>query len=136
MECKLRFTSLRNSKSFIHSCIVNLSMFSIQSFIFCISLQCGLTQADEDITFSTSSSSLDNDFVFHQIEGKVIPPDPKPADWHWLTRILVDGGKKLAFLKVTVYKVTILKTLNMQFIMYINIFYQYILSFRKTTHLW
>ena len=41
--------------------------------------------------------------MFHQIEGKVIPPDPKPADWHWLTRILVDGGKKLTFLKVTVY---------------------------------
>jgi len=99
MECKLRFTSLRNSKSFIHSCIANLSMFSIHYFIFGILLLSCLTQADEDITFSTSSSSLDNDFVFHQIEGKVIPPDPKPADWHWLTRILVDGGKKLAFLK-------------------------------------
>ena len=131
MECKLRFTSLRNSKCFIHA--VNLSMFSIQCFIFGILLLSGLNQADEDITFSTSSSSLDNDFVFHQIEGKVIPPDPKPADWHWLTRILVDGGKKLAFLKVTVYKVTILrtyyfcKTLNIQFL---------ILSYRKTTHLW
>ena len=120
MECKLRFTGLRNSKCFIHSCIVNLSMFSIHCFIFCILLQCGLTQADEDITFSTSSSSLDNDFVFHQIEGKVIPPDPKPADWHWLTRILVDGGKKLAFLKVTVYKVTILRTSLISVIIFVR----------------
>jgi len=59
-----------------------------------------LTQAEDDITFASSGSSSDvNDLVFHQIEGKVTPPDPKPADWYWATRILVDGGKKLAFLK-------------------------------------
>ena len=61
-----------------------------------------LTRAEDDITFTTSTSSIENnDLVFHQIEGKVTPPDPKPADWHWATRILIDGGKKLAFLKVT-----------------------------------
>ena len=35
------------------------------------------------------------------IEGKVIPPEPKPSDWHWTTRILIDGGVvKTAFIKV------------------------------------
>jgi len=34
------------------------------------------------------------------IEGKVIPPEPKPSDWHWTTRILIDGGVvKTAFIK-------------------------------------
>jgi len=58
------------------------------------------TQAEDDITFASSgSSSESSDLVFHQIEGKVTPPDPKPTDWYWATRILVDGGRKLAFLK-------------------------------------
>ena len=36
------------------------------------------------------------------IEGKVIPPEPKPSDWHWTTTILIDGGVvKTAFIKVT-----------------------------------
>ena len=63
-----------------------------------------LTSAEDDVTFasSSSSSSDNNELMFHQIEGKVTPPDPKPADWHWATRILIDGGKKLAFLKVTI----------------------------------
>ena len=59
------------------------------------------TQAEDDITFASSgSSSESSDLVFHQIEGKVTPPDPKPTDWYWATRVLVDGGRKLAFLKV------------------------------------
>merc|ERR1711936_872687 len=34
------------------------------------------------------------------IDGKVLPPvDPKPLDWHWSTTVLVDGGKKTAFIK-------------------------------------
>jgi len=28
------------------------------------------------------------------IEGKVKSPSPKPADWHWNTRILIDGGRR------------------------------------------
>ena len=56
--------------------------------------------AEEDITFVTSTTNENAELVFHQIEGKVTPPDPKPSDWYWATRILVDGGKKLAFLKV------------------------------------
>ena len=35
-----------------------------------------------------------------QFEGKILPPDHKPLDWYWSTRILIDGGKRLAFIKV------------------------------------
>ena len=58
------------------------------------------TNAEEDVTFSNSLTNDNVDLVFHQIEGKVTPPEPKPTDWYWATRILIDGGKKLAFLKV------------------------------------
>ena len=34
-----------------------------------------------------------------KIEGKLVTPEPKPLDWHWNTRILVDGGRKSAFIK-------------------------------------
>ena len=58
------------------------------------------TRAEEDITFVSGTTNENAELVFHQIEGKVTPPDPKPSDWYWATRILIDGGKKLAFLKV------------------------------------
>ena len=58
------------------------------------------TNAEEDVTFSNSLTNDNVDLVFHQIEGKVTPPEPRPTDWYWATRILIDGGKKLAFLKV------------------------------------
>jgi len=29
----------------------------------------------------------------HTIEGKVKLPSPKPTEWHWTTRVLVDGGR-------------------------------------------
>ena len=60
------------------------------------------TNAEEDVTFSNSLSNDNVELAFHQIEGKVTPPEPKPSDWYWATRILIDGGKKLAFLKVNV----------------------------------
>ena len=37
--------------------------------------------------------------TFH-IEGKIAPPDIKPKDWYWTTRIFLDGGKRFAYLKV------------------------------------
>ena len=37
--------------------------------------------------------------TFH-IEGKITPPETKPKDWYWTTRILLDGGNRLAYLKV------------------------------------
>ena len=35
----------------------------------------------------------------YKIEGKIVSPEPKPSDWHWNTRILVDGGWKSAFIR-------------------------------------
>jgi hypothetical protein len=35
-----------------------------------------------------------------QFEGKILPPDNKPLNWHWTTRILIDGGRRVAFIKV------------------------------------
>ena len=34
-----------------------------------------------------------------QIEGKVAPPDSKPKDWYWTTKIYLEGGKRMAYLK-------------------------------------
>ena len=34
-----------------------------------------------------------------KIEGKLVTPEPKPLDWHWNTRILVDGGLRSAFIR-------------------------------------
>ena len=62
-------------------------------------LLCQFIKADEDITFN-SPTNEENELTLHQIEGRVTPPDPKPSDWYWSTRILIDGGKKLAFIKV------------------------------------
>ena len=85
-----------DSKAILFHSIVNFS-FVVITFTL---LQC--TGAEDDVTFASSSasSSENNELIFNQIEGKVTPPDPKPVDWYWATRILIDGGKKLAFLKV------------------------------------
>lgn len=34
-----------------------------------------------------------------KIEGKLVTPEPKPVDWHWNTRIMIDGGRRSAFIK-------------------------------------
>ena len=34
-----------------------------------------------------------------QIEGKVAPPDFIPEDWYWTTKIYLEGGKRMAYLK-------------------------------------
>ena len=47
---------------------------------------------DSDLEIESMSS--------FQIEGKIAPPDPKPKDWYWATRIHLDGGKRMAYLKV------------------------------------
>ena len=89
-------------------CYLNSSKHTILSRLsFLIFVLIHSTRGDDDLAFATSSSTYSaaaesNELVFHQIEGKVTPPDPKPADWYWATRILVDGGKKLTFLKVNV----------------------------------
>jgi len=45
----------------------------------------------------TSSSAMPSSL--HRIEGKVFPPEPKPRDWHSATRIVLDGGRKVGFLR-------------------------------------
>ena len=49
---------------------------------------------DADLQAAASTSNF-------QIEGKISPPDPKPKDWYWATQILLDGGKRQGFLKVS-----------------------------------
>lgn len=34
-----------------------------------------------------------------QIEGKIAPPDLKPKDWYWTTKISLEGGKRMGYLK-------------------------------------
>jgi hypothetical protein len=34
-----------------------------------------------------------------QIKGKVAPPDFKPKDWYWTTKIYLEGGKRMAYLR-------------------------------------
>ena len=40
-----------------------------------------------------------------KVEGKVYPPDIRPRDWFSDTRIVVDGGRKVGFLKVSAVRV-------------------------------
>ena len=47
-----------------------------------------------------AESDIEQTLETFQIEGKIAPPDPKPKDWYWSTRIYLDGGKRVAFLKV------------------------------------
>lgn len=49
---------------------------------------------------TATDTELDTEATTFQIEGKVTPPDPKPKDWHWTTKIYLDGGKRMAYLKV------------------------------------
>jgi len=35
----------------------------------------------------------------YKIEGKILPPDNIPPDWHSITTVTIDGGKRRAFLK-------------------------------------
>jgi len=47
----------------------------------------------------SSEIEVDIDSNSFQIEGKVAPPDPKPKDWYWTTKIFLEGGKRMAYLK-------------------------------------
>ena len=78
----------------------NFSQFwNLHKILLLVLLLCHFIKAEEDVTFN-SPSNEENELTLHQIEGRVTPPDPKPSDWYWSTRILIDGGKKLAFIKV------------------------------------
>ena len=57
---------------------------------------CCIIYASPDVEVE---QSVPSSLTFH-IEGKITPPETKPKDWYWTTRILLDGGKRLAYLKV------------------------------------
>ena len=82
----------------------NLIMFLFTLLLVSIGRTC---QCEEDVSFTTSTTSgavstadINSDVTLFQIEGKVTPPDIKPNNWYWTTRILIDGGKRVAFIKV------------------------------------
>jgi len=52
-----------------------------------------VSAASSDLELEVESSSN------FQIEGKVAPPDFKPKDWYWTTKIYLEGGKRMAYLK-------------------------------------
>ena len=73
----------------------------MQTLSLILLLLCTFSKGDEDLTFTASSLDAENELALFQIEGKVTPPEPNPLDWYCATRILIDGGRKLAFIKVT-----------------------------------
>ena len=63
----------------------------LEAFIFFF-MTYGLCLLVSTVTEVESSSNF-------QIEGKVAPPDLKPKDWYWTTKIYLEGGKRMAYLK-------------------------------------
>lgn len=57
------------------------------------------------ITSKAGASEAETEASSFLIEGKIAPPDPRPKDWFWTTRISLDGGKRSAFLKVISLKI-------------------------------
>ena len=52
-----------------------------------------VSAASSDLEVEVESSSN------FQIEGKVAPPDFIPKDWYWTTKIYLEGGKRMGYLK-------------------------------------
>ena len=46
------------------------------------------SESDPDVVVSTYS-----------INGKVYPPEQKPKDWYWATKVVVDGGRKVGYIR-------------------------------------
>ena len=72
------------------------------AFLFCLLLTLSLASSESDPSLDAGGddgggSGSSGSFQF---EGKILPPDNKPLDWYWSTRILIDGGKRVAFIKV------------------------------------
>ena len=62
---------------------------------------CSIIYASSPAEEVEIEQSVPSSLTFH-IEGKITPPETKPKDWYWTTRILLDGGKRLAYLKVNI----------------------------------
>jgi hypothetical protein len=68
------------------------------SFFLILTLVSSETELNAESTANQDEGPGSNG-VF-QFEGKILPPDNKPLHWHWTTRILIDGGRRVAFIKV------------------------------------
>ena len=66
----------------------------------CVFMSVGISSL---ISAASSDLEIDMESSSFQIEGKVAPPDSKPKDWYWTTKITLEGGKRMAYLKVKVY---------------------------------
>jgi hypothetical protein len=67
-------------------------------FLILLAFTASAIASDGDVEVETPSQATSSLF---QIEGKIAPPDPKPKEWYWSTKIFLDGGKRFAYLKVT-----------------------------------
>ena len=88
--------TLRNPR--ILKAVLAESMISNQKEIMIFYLFCAALFVPM-ISGSDLDSEIENSSF--QIEGKVTPPDPKPKDWYWSTRIYIDGGRRMAYIKVS-----------------------------------
>ena len=70
-----------------------MKLFYFMAIFAAIQTSVVFAESETDSSDTATQSSF-------QIEGKVAPPDPKPKDWYWATKIYLDGGKRMAFLKV------------------------------------
>ena len=50
-------------------------------------------------SFSQSDVETGDTSQVCKIEGKVVPPENPPPDWHSVTTVTIDGGKRRSFLK-------------------------------------
>jgi hypothetical protein len=65
-------------------------------FLILLAFTASAIASDGDVEVETPSQATSSLF---QIEGKIAPPDPKPKEWYWSTKIFLDGGKRFAYLK-------------------------------------
>ncbi len=69
----------------------------LPSLLVCLLVSASSSLASEDSADSSSSSPS-----LYSIHGKVYPPDNQlrhDPDWYWKTKVSVDGGRKVGFVK-------------------------------------
>jgi hypothetical protein len=71
--------------------MLSLSSFCLLVLVAFVSFT---TASSSDVESSTPSSPS-----LYTINGKVYPPEQLPSDWYWKTHVVIDGGKKMGFVK-------------------------------------
>ncbi|TRY62596.1 hypothetical protein TCAL_00484 [Tigriopus californicus] len=78
-------------------------MALVRGVLSCLALTCVFwslpTRASTNDAAEASSPNGESTSTFFRVEGKVVPPENKGTDFYWRTRIVVEGGKRVAFLK-------------------------------------